>query len=708
MNSNMENNNTSIILNEGAVQDFVRSVFGKNFKSSVGSAAEGLLNKALTDVVSSGRKFTVLSLRKTPEYKKALVDLTAEASRVKYGKSFDELVKFNKNDAQKLVNDLQTGIEKEVAEKAATGKNLIDADVKAAQSNVNRVTKQVNTGKATATDLKAATKELKNNVKMQTKWAEAQKTIAGMDKMTVSKIQKLLNTEAKVTTSTGAKAAEVVGSTATVQTKNGIFNITKEQLKKLPGKVKTVVVNNKMLSTLAAAGLGVAALYWFYKLNDDTSVVLVDDKGNTPTDNNLKTAWGPCLKDLISAKGGRFSTTNLGSPVIVANPTEKYSSGLVFYSNNRVQNIATKEMGTWSCKGTEVVTGVQNESINEVVNRILREKLLSEQFDQKLSDDVNDIIDWLDFPVTQSGLIEVTNKLKEYVSNGKGKTLLDLYKRSGLVDETLMDSLKGVFITDAKTQQIRDYAYKLISQIENGKELEPTNTTSLRKVKINEQETEIDIAWDKEKKKGEVTPIKTGGGDTIKKKKLGFKSHDCESKDFPLEFGCRSTKIGEVQRCLGVADDGKLGPKTMKAIEDNKYDTSRGLSKDVYDAILKACKPRNLEPVSSLQSKGLKMMDIASPKVDLDKLNKIIQVSPKPIDLYKRFKEEGWIVGDTNETTLEDGTVIPPSNRVKYKGPDLDETLLSQLDDVITGMGYDRIKQKLNKSYGDKYVWLKQ
>ncbi|MFM2009891.1 MAG: hypothetical protein RLZZ479_281, partial [Bacteroidota bacterium] len=31
-----------------------------------------------------------------------------------------------------------------------------------------------------------------------------------------------------------------------------------------------------------------------------------------------------------------------------------------------------------------------------------------------------------------------------------------------------------------------------------------------------------------------------------------------------------------------------------------------------------------------------------------------------------------------------------------------------KLDTTLSGLGYDRIKQKLDKSYGDKYVWLKR
>ena len=699
----MKNNNTIMLLNEGAVQDVLRTVFGKNFKSSVGAAAEAALNKALTSVVSGGRKFTLSSLRKTPEFKNALTDLTTEASRVKYGKSFEDLVKFNKNEAQKLLNDVQNSIEKEIVDKVASGKNLIDADVKAAKSNLNKVTKDVNLGKATATDLKSAMNELKSNVKAQTKWAEAQKTIAGMDKMTVSKMQKLIS-DAKVTTGTGQQAAGGVKGTVNIKTKTGIFTITKEQLSKFPGRVKTVVLNHRIISGLALLGLTAAAAYAIYNANNE-SIILVDENGNPPKDDS-NIVWGECLNDLIASNGGKLTTTNLGSPVVLASPTDKYPKGLVFYSNNRVQNVATKDKGTWSCKGSTAVVG---ESVNDIVSRILKEKLLSEQSipQSQMSKYFDSVIWELDGWVDSDNLKTVYNILTSL----KGKTfegkdaiqyLSDVYAETE--DGTLLGDVEGV---GTKTLDLIGVQTKkkIIALLSGSNNVTSTpNIQNPRKVKINEQETEIDITWDKDKKSG-GNPVKTGG-ETIKKK---FKSqfHDCESKDFPLEFGCKSTKIAEVQKCLGVADDGKLGKNTMKAMVDNKYDTSRGLSKDVYDAILKACNPRNVEPIISLKSKGLKMMDIATPKIDLGKFSQIVQTSSLPIDLYTKFKEEGWIVGDANETYLEDGTVLPSTNRVKYKGPDLNDNQVSQLDTVLSGMGYERIKQKLDKRYGNKYVWSK-
>jgi hypothetical protein len=699
----MENNNTTTLLNEGAIQDFIRSVFGRNFKSSVGAAAEAALNKALTDVVSGGRKFTIAALRKTPEYKTAFKNLTLEASRVKYGKTFDDLVKFDKNAAQKLINDIQTGIEKQIADKAAVGKNLIDVDVKSAAANVKKVTKDVNLGKATAADLKAATKELKANVKAQTKWADAQKAIAGMDKISVGKLQKLLNADVKITTGSGANIAGTVGQNVIIQTKTGIFTMTKEQLKKFPGTIKKVVVNNKMLSTLAVAGLSVVALYYFFGATDDTSTILVDENGN-PIDDSKKLGgeWLPCIKQMISSKEGVLGTSKSGEISVIVKPSD-FPGGVQYYSNGRVRNVATGEMGSYICKDGAVVKE-NKPSINEVVGRILRERLLKEQADSQVDSDAETMVDLLDFPVSGGDMQSALKILQKYSTSPKGKDFLLAYQDTGLGGGDLKKTLSYITTTQASSARAKRSMLSLVSQIESGTTPAPAPDNT----KTGGSSGTI-ITWDKDKKKdggGNSGGGNSGGGS--KKKKSTF--HNCEGKDFPLEYGCISTKIAEVQKCLGVADDSKFGPATMKALVDNKYDTSKGLSKDVYDAVKGNCNPtvrRKLDTgIEKLPMRGLNMTSLAPGSIKLPDLSRLIQSNQQPIDLYNAFKEAGYIRGDANETTLEDGTLLPATNRVKYKGPDLDDDSLNRLDSILATKGYERIKQKLDKRYGEKYVWL--
>lgn len=694
----MENNNTITLLNEGVIQNFIKSIFGRNFKSTVASAAEGLLNKALTDVISGGRKFTITALRKTPEYQKSLVDLTAEACRVRHKMSFDDLAKANKTEAQKLVNDIQSGIEKQVSETAAAGKNLIDADVKVASSNVSTVTKQVNTGKALQGDLKAATKELKANVKSQSKWADAQKKIAGMTPQSVAQVQKLMKAEAKVTTGTGPSLAGGLGQNVVVQTKTGIFTMTKDQLKKFPGAIKKVVVNHKMLSTLAVAGLSVAALYYFFGATDDSSTILVDENGN-PLDDSTKVSgeWLPCIKKMIDSKEGVVMTSPSGQISVTVKSTD-YPEGVSYFLNGRVQNVATNDMGSYTCK-----EGVA--TINEVVGRILRERLLKEQTEADVDGDVETMIDLLDFPVSGGDLQDALKIVQKYAASPMGKEFLLSYKEAGLGGGDLKKSLNYVVTTASSSSRAKRTMLGLISQIEGG-----TSAVTPPAPTPGGGGGGTTIIWDKDK----TTPGggggggSTGGGGGGGSKKSAY--HDCEGKDFPLEYGCKSSKIAEVQKCLGVNDDTKFGPATMKALVDNKYDTSRGLSKDVYDAVKTNCVPvekrkrLDIAPIELAKSTGLKMSGLAPISV---KLPELIQMNRQPIDLYNVLKEAGYIKGDSNETTLEDGTVIPATNRVKYKGPDLENDILGKLDSILATKGYERIKQK-SKDYGEKYVWLQK
>ena len=693
----MENNNTKTILNEGVIQNLAKRLFGKSFKSTVAAASEGLLNSALTKVVSGGKKFSISALRKSPEYQKALIDLVNEASVVRHKMSFDDLAKSkNKDLAKKLVDDVQGSIEKEIADKAATGKNLIDADVKVSQNNIKKVANQ-------GGDVAVASRQFKNDVKLQRNWADAQKKIAGMTPQSVAQIQKIMKAEAKVTTGTGANIAGTLGQNAVVQTKNGIFTMTKDQLKKFPGAIKKVVVNNKMLSTLAVAGLSAYALYQFFGATDDSSTILVDENGNPIKDTPpVSGQWLPCIKQMIDSKEGTMITRASGEISVLVKNSE-FPGGLQYYPNGRVMNTATKEMGTYVCKDGAVVKE-NKPTINEVVGRILRERLLKEQSDTEIDNDAEEMVDLLDFPVSGNDMQSALNKLKKYSTSPKGKDFLQAYKDTGLGSGDLKKTLSYITTTQASSARAKRTMLSLISQIESGTAVvnppAPTPTPG-------GGNSGTVITWDKDKKKDGGN--KVDDGSKPKKNKSSFK--DCEGQDFPLAYGCKSSKIAEVQKCLGVKDDGAFGPNTMKALVDNKYDTSRGLSKDVYDAVKGNCNPsqrRKLDTgIEKLPTRGLNMTSLAPGSIKLPDLSKMVQMNQPPIDFYNVLKDAGYMRGDANETTLEDGTVLPATNRVKYKGPDLDDEILGKLDGILANKGYERIKQK-SKDYGEKYVWLQK
>jgi hypothetical protein len=57
--------------------------------------------------------------------------------------------------------------------------------------------------------------------------------------------------------------------------------------------------------------------------------------------------------------------------------------------------------------------------------------------------------------------------------------------------------------------------------------------------------------------------------------------------DFPYKKGCSSTIVAEVQKCLGLPDDGKFGPKTEAKLNELGYGTE--ITQDVYNKIKEKC-----------------------------------------------------------------------------------------------------------------------
>jgi hypothetical protein len=719
----MENNKTSVLLNEGALQKFISAIFGKNFKSTIGAAAEVLLNKALNDVVKSGRKFSINTLRKTPEYAQALKQLTEEACRVKHKMSFNDLVKVNKNEALKLIDDVQDGMAKQLEETAATTKGLSAADVKAAKGNVRNVTKDA---KSTVNDLRGANKDLQNATKLESTWGETQKAISKMDKIKLGKVQKILSQQAKVTTGTGSSIAKGLGNNVVIKTMKGIFKTTKEALKNFPGKIKKVIVNNKMLSALTAAGLGATALYYFYNSTDDTSVVLVDENGN-PLEDSSKTNWGPCLTDLLALKEAKLAKSPKGEISVFTPASEKYPSGLNFYSNGRVMNNQTKEMGRWTCTAGQAAVNENmsknklNESIGQIVKRVLNERYLIEQSASQIDSDVEDMIDYLDVPVWGNDYKNIYNLLKKYGSNGKFNEFKEIYEESGFMKTSLRSDISTIYAIDASSVRMKKQILSLLDQIESGKYVQapptpttvPSTTTTTntntgqrkpQKTVINE-DNKLDIVWDKDK---------AGGGNTTRKT-----YYDCTNVNLDttaLTYGCKDSRIAQIQGCLGVTPDGKFGPATRKSLLDDGFDVKNGITKDIFNKVLSMCKTSKVGEMSDEDKARVNYLKTPI-KLDLGPVpqmpakndsSNFIQPTDTVTKTLSPTNESGQnfynrLEGNGN---FEDGKF--GKNRARYKGNNLNDEDLGKLDEFFRANGYDRERGRIDKPYGEKYVWIKQ
>ncbi len=205
----------------------------------------------------------------------------------------------------------------------------------------------------------------------------------------------------------------------------------------------------------------------------------------------------------------------------------------------------------------------------------------------------------------------------------------------------------------------------------------------------------IHVDWDGEKKKED-------GGKPNPKPSM-YKP----CKGFDFTYGCKNDLIREIQVCLGLPEKmqtGNYGPKTKEALTAAGYDLSKGITKNIYDEVLKNCggrttptpERRKLEPIEPIKTPRINPIPSALSTISIKDLESRIKPLEKtPAQVYDSIKNAGLIVG-------EDG-----NNRIKYKGPTPDGTILDKLDLALSDMGYVRIKTLEDmKRYGSKYVWL--
>jgi hypothetical protein len=451
------------------------------------------------------------------------------------------------------------------------------------------------------------------------------------------------------------------------------------------------------------AGLGItgAALWWyFYSSNgpvpDDTPEI-------EPVD---ESTWGPCLNYMIKNMGARIKQSPTQGMVVTTVPNAEYPGGLQFYSNGRMVNLQTKDKGTWKCVGGQAQTNENmsktqvNESLGQIVKRVLNERFLMEQSNSQIDNDVEDMIDYLDFPVYGNDYVNIYNLLKKYGANGKYKEFAEQYNDSGFAKTSLRSDINSIYTIDAAPTRMKKQILALLDQIESGKVLPSTSTsntktgsTGFKMTTLKEQE--LQMSWDKDRKPGGGDGNSGGGGSTTTRKTY----YDCTNVNIettPLTYGCKSSKIGEIQKCLGVSVDNKFGPNTRKALIDNAYDMSKGITKEIYTKVLSACNPTASSTEGGADVKYLRTpikLDLgAVPQMPTKKTSGSSDSSSMTdAQFYQSFVDSGLITRNL-------------IGRIVYKGQVLEPEEKSKLDNQMASMGYSPTREAATDE-GERYVW---
>jgi hypothetical protein len=479
--------------------------------------------------------------------------------------------------------------------------------------------------------------------------------------------------------------------------------------KKFGTRIKELLTNIKvkkmswkrLLLWGASLSIGGYALWYLIKQNSD---VIPDGMPTTPP--NPKDDWGPCLNYMIKNMGARIKQSPTQGIVVTTVPNGEYPGGIQFYPNGRMVNLQTKDMGTWKCVGGQAQTNendgktMMNESVGQIVKRVLNERFLMEQSNSQIDNDVEDMIDYLDFPVYGNDYVNIYNLLKKYGANGKYKEFAEQYNDSGFAKTSLRSDINSIYTIDAAPTRMKKQILALLDQIESGKVLPSTSTsntktgsTGFKMTTLKEQE--LQMSWDKDRKPGGGDGNSGGGGSTTTRKTY----YDCTNVNIettPLTYGCKSSKIGEIQKCLGVSVDNKFGPNTRKALIDNAYDMSKGITKEIYTKVLSAC-----NPTSSSTEGGADVKYLRTP-IKLD-LGDVPQMPTKKTS--GSSNSSGMTDAQFYQSFVDSGLITRNLiGRIVYKGQVLEPEEKSKLDNQMATMGYVPTREAATDE-GERYVW---
>lgn len=188
--------------------------------------------------------------------------------------------------------------------------------------------------------------------------------------------------------------------------------------------------------------------------------------------------------------------------------------------------------------------------------------------------------------------------------------------------------------------------------------------------------------------------------DTIKKG-LGKKTYkDCSSVNLdttPLAFGCKDSRIAKVQGCLGITADGKFGPATRKALTDNAYDASKGITKAIFDKVVAGC--------SSTKTAGSNDGSLA----DVNYLRNPIKMDLGKVPDMPNKNSQGMSDAKYYQSLVAGGLIKKNlAGRIAYNGPVLEPEEKIKLDNQASTLGYIPTINDSATDKGARYVWKRK
>lgn len=270
---------------------------------------------------------------------------------------------------------------------------------------------------------------------------------------------------------------------------------------------------------------------------------------------------------------------------------------------------------------------MKNTKLSNIYLNIINEAVTSADVsDESMDEDVEKMIDWLDFPVSRGDLKNAYNTLLVYANANKGLDFIELYNRSGLAKTNMKSDVSSSYMTSAEGSRLQKQLIQLIDTIESGENISSNDITIGGETSDNDLD-KINFKF------GEIKPTPIENDDEkIRRKEPNYR--DCKSLTDNIGYGCINPMVAEIQRCKGIMPDmGYFGPKTKRALGVSV------ITKDMYDTIMANCRKTPTTDNPEIPE-HLKRSIMNKFKKDIEAKG-IGKFKPEPIKIPDILKQDG-------------------------------------------------------------------
>lgn len=384
-------NDPSMELNEAAIGKLFgalsRKLFGTIGRTAINQTTKQLLKLTVDDIVKAGGKFTANTLKKNPNYIRAVAQMADEVSLKTLKVPFKSLTAAQKRQIVPKINQrLKNEVVKTFGKKATPSlTSLFNKGPEIAALQAEKAAGKFVTGSVKD---KRLIKLLANEAASKAKVDLIRNSRIAFDALPPLKSSQILNFMKSSSKTLSSGTGKTVSSGIRrpflwIFSKNGgLKKITSNDLVNYPGFIKRIVVGKTALGLAAKTGIGLGGVYVAYSaLNPNGVAILEDENGNdvidstiinpNPTYDRSIETLSPCMKEIVQNNQGEIEYNSRNERAVVVKnsniPEYDNAGGLVFYDSGAVLYMDGSKNGSWSCKDSKI-------GLQEIAQKLFNEQ----------------------------------------------------------------------------------------------------------------------------------------------------------------------------------------------------------------------------------------------------------------------------------------------------------------------------------------------